>query len=61
MTKQELDDLWAKAEAINPANDHYREGYCHSDHLRYQEALNRWKAALHKFHQAKNELRPQHQ
>lgn len=54
MTKQELDALWAQAEAINPANDPYREGYCESDRLRYQEALDKWAAALHEFHRSKS-------
>ena len=53
MTKQELDALWAQAEAINPANDPYREGYCDSDRLRYQEALDKWAQALHAFHATK--------
>lgn len=39
-------------------NDPYRDAYCHSDHLREQEALAVY---LNLLHQAKNELRPNNQ
>lgn len=54
MTKQELDALWAQAEAINPANDQYRDAYCEADHLRYRDALDKWAKALHEFHRSKS-------
>ena len=43
ITKADVDAAHAAAQSINPRNNPYRTGWCHSDDLRYEDAMDAWR------------------
>lgn len=49
ITKADVDAAHAAAQRVNPRNDPYRTGWCHSDDLRYQDAMDAWRRLKHDY------------